>query len=272
MVDSGYYSHASQTVALVESVLGREPLGRLINTHLHSDHCGGNALLQQRYPELATWVPSGQVQAVTEWDRRILNYAELGQYCPRFSCDEALIAGGVIELGSTGWEVHGSPGHDPHSVILFEPASGVLISADALWENGFGVVFPELKGEPGFEDVSRTLDLIEQLGPKSVIPGHGAMFSYSPAVLAKSRSRLEALAANPTRHVAHAAKVLLKFKLLEVQNQPLADFIHWAQATPYLRAICESLEGDSNTRYQIGLWCDELIYAGAARKRPGNTS
>ena len=34
-------------------------------------------------------------------------------------------------------------GHDPHSVILFEPQDRILISADALWEAGFGVIFPD---------------------------------------------------------------------------------------------------------------------------------
>jgi glyoxylase-like metal-dependent hydrolase (beta-lactamase superfamily II) len=46
-------------------------------------------------------------------------------------------------------------GHDPHSVILFEPVSRVLISADALWERGFGVIFPELEGVEAFDEVAR---------------------------------------------------------------------------------------------------------------------
>jgi hypothetical protein len=33
----------------------------------------------------------------------------------------------------------------------------VLISADALWENGFGVVFPELEGDDAFAIVAATL-------------------------------------------------------------------------------------------------------------------
>ena len=35
--------------------------------------------------------------------------------------------------------------HDPESIVLYQPGLRVLISADALWENGFGVVFPELE-------------------------------------------------------------------------------------------------------------------------------
>ena len=51
-------------------------------------------------------------------------------------------------------------GHDTHSVILFEPVSRTLVSADALWERGFGVVFPELDGDDAFAEVADTLDVM----------------------------------------------------------------------------------------------------------------
>ena len=60
MVDSGYCTHAAQTLALVEDILGERPLDLLVNTHLHSDHCGGNAALQNRYPALETRIPPGE--------------------------------------------------------------------------------------------------------------------------------------------------------------------------------------------------------------------
>ena len=68
LVDSGYCTHAAQTLALLDQALGGAPLDRLLNTHLHSDHCGGNAALQQRYPALQTAIPPGQAPAVRDWD------------------------------------------------------------------------------------------------------------------------------------------------------------------------------------------------------------
>lgn len=101
--------------------------------------------------------------------------------------------------------------------MLFEPGSRTLISADALWENGFGIVFPELAGEPSFDQVASTLDLIETSAPAWVIPGHGKVFSASTTALSTARRRLDALANDPRKHARHAIKVLLKFKLLEWQ-------------------------------------------------------
>src|ERR1700741_903885 len=73
LIDSGYSSHAEQTVALVRNALkGRSP-DRVINTHLHSDHCGGNHALQQAFG-CAIDVPSGEVDKVDAWDEAALTY------------------------------------------------------------------------------------------------------------------------------------------------------------------------------------------------------
>ena len=49
LVDSGYATRAEATVARVCQALGGRPLDALYNTHLHSDHCGGNAALQRAW-------------------------------------------------------------------------------------------------------------------------------------------------------------------------------------------------------------------------------
>ncbi len=130
LVDSGYGTHAAQTVALIQARLGARPLDLLLNTHLHSDHCGGNAALQAAYPALLTHIPPGQAAAVRLWDEDALSYAATGQYCPRFTCDETLAPGKSIRLGARDWDIHAAPGHDPDSVILFQPELGFLISAE----------------------------------------------------------------------------------------------------------------------------------------------
>ncbi|MEO6015988.1 MAG: MBL fold metallo-hydrolase, partial [Polaromonas sp.] len=212
LIDSGYCTHAPQTLQLVDAGLDGRPLDVLVNTHLHSDHCGGNAAVQAQYPQLETWIPPGQAHHVMHWDPVALTYSPTGQLCPRFRFERTLQPGAEILAGSARWEIHAAPGHDPHSLIFFEPASRTLISADALWENGFGVVFPELEGADAFNEVAATLDVIERLQPKTVIPGHGKVFAYTPEILTRARHRLEAFVKSPKRHAHHAAKVLLKFK------------------------------------------------------------
>ncbi len=264
MVDSGYCTHADQTLLLVESVLGDRALDFLVNTHLHSDHCGGNAALQARYPDLETLIPPGLAAKVSEWDPVGLTYSPTGQLCPRFSFTQTLHPGTEMQFGATMWEVHAVAGHDPHSLVFFEPVAKILISADALWENGFGVVFPELEGDDAFAEVASTLDLIERLYPNIVVPGHGRVFSYTPVVLALARQRLNAFVKNPLKHAHHAAKVLLKFKLLEMQSLSFDQFLRWALATPYLLQIRSRFFADFPLAPWLMQLCDELVTAGAA--------
>lgn len=265
LVDSGYATHSAQTLDLVRRRLEGRALATLVNTHLHSDHCGGNARLKESFPALRIAIPPGQAAHVRSWDEKALTYEPTGQVCPRFDYDELLRPGGEIRLGDTSWQVHAAPGHDPHSVILFEPGTRTLISADALWENGFGVVFPELEGEKAFDEVAATLDLIERLAPKAVIPGHGRVFSDVEGALARARSRLTAFVAAPERHAAHAAKVLVKFKLLEWQRVRLEELAAWASRTAYFRDVhAKWFAGTSLEPWVVSLVAD-LERSGVAR-------
>lgn len=264
VVDTGYVTHAPQTLALLEDALAGRPLDQLLNTHLHSDHCGGNAALQQRYPAIATHLPPGEAALVERWDEEGLSFRATGQTCPRFRVDALLEPGRTIVLGDLPWEIHAAKGHDPHSIILFEPESRTLISADALWEKGFGIVFPELAGEPSFEEVAATLDLIEHLGPLRVIPGHGGVFESVSAALAIARSRLEGFIDQPARHARHALKVLLKFKLLEVQAIERQAWNGWVSGTPYIETVRARFFASHPLDALCAELLDELIHIGVA--------
>ena len=121
VVDSGYATHAAQTVALVQAALDGAPLRWLLNTHLHSDHCGGNAALQAQWPGVQTWVPPGLAEHVRNWNPVALSHAPTGQQCPPFRLDGVLRPGTDFVFGARRWQVHAAPGHDPHSVILPSP-------------------------------------------------------------------------------------------------------------------------------------------------------
>ena len=266
LIDTGYVTHAPQTLALVESALNGRPLDQVLNTHLHSDHCGGNAALQARYPAARTLIPPGASQHVRDWDPQALSYVPTGQNCPQFGFDGLLLPGTEVKLGGTPWQVHAAPGHDPHSVVLFEPVSRLLVSADALWERGFGVVFPELEGLGAFDHVAQTIDLIEALAPKQVIPGHGPVFTDVSGAIARARERLVGFVASPDKHIRHAAKVLLKFKLLEMQELEFASFIAWAQATPYFALIAKRHLPTADAAQWIEALIADLICVGAAAR------
>ena len=266
LVDSGYHTHAPQTVALVAHALQGRPLELLLNTHLHSDHCGGNATLQAAYPGLKTHIPPGLAPHVAHWDAEALSYTPTGQFCPPFDFDGLLQPGSELRLGGQTWQVHAAPGHDTHSVILFEPASRLLLSADALWEAGFGVVFPELEGVAAMDEVAATFDLIERLAPATVVPGHGRVFTDVARSLAFARKRLEGFVREPKKHAGHAAKVLLKFKLLELRRVDYAALQQWVAETPYLQTVRAAHFADTPAAEWLHRLLLDLVRVGAARR------
>ncbi len=255
LVDSGHCVHAEQTVALLRQQLGTQPLLEIVNTHLHSDHCGGNAALQREW-QVPVRVPSGSWKAVQAWDEVALSYAPTRQRCERFSAHGTVHPGQVLQIGARAWQVLAAPGHDPESVMLFDEGHGVLISADALWENGFGVVFPELEGDDAFDEVAQVLDLIDTLPVRWVIPGHGAPFSDVAEALQRARTRLAGFRADPARHLRHGAKVLLKYHLMEERQQSLQALRGWMADTPFLGRIWCGLGRPNGSRAD---WCEQLL-------------
>lgn len=270
LVDAGHVKHAQQTVALVRHALRGEPLQGIVNTHLHADHCGGNAALQRAFGCRIT-VPPGQWDAVQAWDGVALSYAPTGQQCERYTADGVLRPGETLRVGRQQWQAYAAPGHDPNSLILFNAVDGVVISADALWERGFGVVFPELDGVNAFDEVAASLDLIKSFGARWAIPGHGAPFSDVPAALARARQRLAGFRAVPQRHMHHAMKALIKFHLLEVQQQTWPALLDWFSGVTLYAAVWQRMGRPAGT---LTAYAEqvvaELVAQGVLAQRDGS--
>lgn len=262
LVDSGYATHAPQTLALVRHALQGRPLDFLVNTHLHSDHCGGNAILQQAYG-CRTAIPAAEADNVRDWDGGHLTFDATGQQCERFGFDATLHPGDEVVLGGLNWQALGAPGHDPHSLIFYCAEERILISADALWENGFGVIFPELDGESGFAETRATLEMIAGLDVRLVIPGHGAPFDNVRKALDTALSRIDFFTADPLRNAQNAIKVMLKFLLLERQRLVLAELPSLLSKGRLFAAANQRFLKKSES--ELAQWAvDQLVRVGAA--------
>lgn len=254
VVDTGYVAHSAQTLALIQAALGSRPLDIIVNTHLHSDHCGGNAALQAQWPRCEVVVPHGYREALIPWNESKLSYQYTGQQCERFTPTRFIAPGSEIKLGGWVWEVYGTGGHDPDAVILFEPHHGILISGDALWSDRLAIVFSALSGPNGFGQAHDTLDLIEGLGPRVVLPGHGEAFVDVKSALAQSRQRLNAFILNPERHLQHAARALVMYRMLEVRRTHAEALTAWMLRTPiFTQTLC------TGTADEAGVIASDII-------------
>ena len=240
VIDSGHHSHANQLLELIQHSLGTQAPDQLINTHLHSDHCGGNQAIQSRWPGIDIFSPQSVFKATRSWDQNTLTFEATGQHCPRFVPTNALSDGQELVLNGRTWQIHNAHGHDADSFVLFAPKERILLSADALWENGFGVLFDELNTAKGFESQAKTLQLIHTLKPSWVLPGHGPIFCDVSRALDKAQARLEHWQKNPSLHSQHAALVLMKFHLMVNEEVPITDLLSWAHRVHHLKFIYKS--------------------------------
>ncbi len=216
LIDAGYHSHADLTIAMLRDsgVSDDKNYFQLINTHCHSDHMGGNAAIQRAFGcKIA--VPIGEAAGIRPWSRQAfwLDYAD--QHAEPFDYDDTISPGDEMQWGAMTWRAIAAPGHDAGALMFYCEELKLLISGDALWQNGLGAITPKHGSNPGIEAALATLQTIRALQVEIVIPGHGAPFSDVIDAIARAESRMQAFAQDPRRCAKSFLKGLFTFRLLE---------------------------------------------------------
>lgn len=268
VIDSGYRSQADQTVALVREVVGARSLTRLVNTHSHSDHIGGNAALQRAFG-CDISVPRGMAGAVAEWDEDALLLTTAAQVGERFSADRLLVAGDVIAMGDLEWEARPAPGHDMDALVFYNPDRRILISGDALWRDGFGILFADVLGTgDGVGAARRTLEELARLPIDIVIPGHGAAFVEVDDALERAFGRLRAFEEDGSRIARNAIRACFTFSLLDARAMDVDTLPEHLASVPIYREANARFLGLSPS--QLAQWLvADLLRAGVARCEGG---
>jgi glyoxylase-like metal-dependent hydrolase (beta-lactamase superfamily II) len=266
LIDSGYVRHAPLTLALVASAqgIGAGPLARLVNTHCHSDHIGGNAAIRARYG-CPIALPEGEAAIIEAWDEKTLLLGYCDQRADRFSADEIIRAGEMLTWGGLEWRALAAPGHDMGALVFHNPEHGILISGDALWQNGYGLVMPPEIDPAALPAARATLEMLSKLDVRIVVPGHGEPFTDVTAALDRAFQRTAAFESDSLRSARHVLKALLTFALLDKQRILLADLPDYVERIGIYR--------DFNARYFHRAPADlaeylvgELERVGAARR------
>jgi len=289
LIDSGYVGHAAQTLELIKSALmkplrsgtGQEDtlpaplriaerrLRRLVNTHSHSDHIGGNAMLQAAFG-CEILIPAGIERHIDEWNEEALLLGPASQRGERFRHDGVIAAGDTLTMGGLEWQALAAPGHDMAALVFYCPTERILISGDALWADGFGIVFGEILGEAGALAATReTLEMLARLPVDVVIPGHGAPFSDVAAALDRAFKRLTAFEQDPARMAKNAIKACFVFNLLDLGRLPRAELVAHVGSVPLFRDVGTRLLGMDVAALAVWLQ-DELLRAGAVRIEGGD--
>lgn len=264
LIDSGYGRCAAETIVAVDAALGGRRLDRLINTHCHSDHMGGNRALRAKYGCRIT-IPAGEVKHVVPWTPQSCWSEEMDQYAEEFSFDDTIDVGETFTAGGRTWEAIAAPGHDMDALMFWCARERILITGDALWERGMGFVWPTNKLPNSFIDAAfGTLSAVEALKPATVIPGHGAPFGDVTAALAVTRAKLTAFRDDPAKLARNVVKTMFTFALLDRGSMYVAEVpAYFARVPVYARINAEflRLSFDDMARMIVG----DLTRNGALR-------
>lgn len=203
-----WHVRGRDTDVVIDTSLGLRPLRHLVErelahgllavaTHAHGDHVGGMHEFDERaiHPaeadDLAT---TGKVtlDATVYGDSVLGPYRDAGYDIPELLVD-AVPAGGLvaatmeraaapptrllgdgdsIDLGDRAFEVLHLPGHSPGSIGLWDSASGVLFSGDALYD---GPLLDELDGSD-IDAYGATMRRLRRLPVSVVHAGHEPSF------------------------------------------------------------------------------------------------
>lgn len=265
LIDSGYVTHAPQTVALLHGALGGRRLARLVNTHSHSDHIGGNAAVQRAFGCRIS-VPEGMAAAVADWDEAALLLSVADQQGEPFSASDTLGEGDCLATGDLVWRAVSAPGHDMASLVFHCEEKRILLSADALWRDGFGVMFGDVLGNADALGAARqTLDRLARLAVDVVVPGHGAPFCDVDEAFERAYARLRAFEEDGARMARNAIRACMTFWLLDVRAVELDRLPAHLDSVPLYReanARFLALSADALAEWLAG----DLVRAGVARR------
>ncbi|MBE4736533.1 MULTISPECIES: MBL fold metallo-hydrolase [Streptomyces] len=224
LVDTGFVGHADETTTWAYAHAGTVDL--VVNTHWHSDHVGGNALLQARGAAIAAGTP--EAEAITRRDPGCCAAEYLDQPVAPYTVDVPLDDGQVLQLGDADWEAVRTPGHTPGHLALWQPDERLLVVGDALSDYDVGWVNLALDGLDAATTALASLKRMADLDPRVLLPSHGPIPADPAAAFAAALRRAQRLVDNPAGAVWYGARRILAFALM------IRDGIPSDEVEPYL--------------------------------------
>jgi glyoxylase-like metal-dependent hydrolase (beta-lactamase superfamily II) len=244
LVDTGFVSHWAVTRALIAGLgVDVRRVGLIVSTHTHCDHVGGNRFVEEASGCEIALHPVGKLYMDTrdDWNTWWRYYDQEPVF---FTATRALEDGEVLVLGGSEWEVLHTPGHSRDGISLFNRRERVLISGDALWERDTPPMSPQIEGLGCVDRALASLERIERLGAKLVLPGHGAAFTDVGAAVDANRSTLLEYMRNTEKMARDLVKKALIFQILMRRRVEEGAFMEAMLSSTWYKDTCRRFIGE----------------------------
>lgn len=268
LVDSGFGSDVAELETWLRTQgVSPQRLALVVNTHHHSDHVGGNHVLQERYALLVAAHPC-EADLVNRHDPEACVAAWLRQPVESYRVDRELREGDVLDTGGVTWQVLHTPGHTLGHLSLYAPKGRVLIVGDAVHLGDVGWLNPYREGVNALGRALETLERLSSLDVRLAFPGHGPALQHSTDVLAAGRARLEAWRAAPEKVAWHACKRIFAFALMIEGGLAEAEVEAYLLDSPWLQDHAAHAFGLEPHAF-VPLLLREMVRSGAAGWQDG---
>ncbi len=237
LIDTAYIADFDETERLITGLgIRLSDTRRIISTHSHCDHIGGNRRIQEMSGCDIAMHEVGKhfIDGRDDWSTWWKYYDQKADF---FDCTRALEDGDATEVGPHEFQVIYTPGHASDGVVLYNRKAKLLISSDALWENDIPVMTPRVEGSRTLFLVRDSLEKLASLNVRVVYPGHGKPFTDVKKAISRSAKKVEGLLAQPDRVGMDLLKKIIVYTLLmrktirEERFFPHLMDTHWFKET-----------------------------------------
>ncbi|MEE4176563.1 MAG: MBL fold metallo-hydrolase [Bacteroides sp.] len=172
LIDAAYEQTAPQLKAAIEA-LTNEPIQYLVNTHHHGDHVGGNVELGSNVTIIAHQFVKDYVSTEHRAGERVIPAMEK-QGWPGITFSDEM---NLDFNGQTLQMIHLPKGHTAGDIIIYFPASKVLVAGDLLFADNFPYVDVSSGGDPMGYLKNQQYILENFPADLTVIGGHGPIYN-----------------------------------------------------------------------------------------------
>ena len=251
LIDSGYVSDIGITERMINSLgVNIEDIRRIISTHCHCDHIGGNRIIQQRSGCDIALHRIGKyfIDTKDDWSTWWAYYDQKADF---FKCTHALEDGDVIIIGPHEFQVIYTPGHSADGIVLYNPKEKVLLSSDTLWQNDLPVITIRIEGSRALFSLKESLEKIESLDVSSVYPGHGKPFTQFSDAVFLCQEKIDLYLKHPERMGTDLLKKIMIYTLMMRKSVPADAFFDHLMGTWWFKETADLyFDKAYETKYQ----------------------
>lgn len=251
LIDSAYIGDLAETINRIQHLgVKTAEVARIISTHTHCDHIGGNwAIQQQSGCEIALHqIGKHFIDTRDDWATSWSYYDHEAAF---FRCTESLVDGDMVMVGPHEFQVIYTPGHAADGIVLYHPKEKILISSDSLWGKDMSIMTLRLEGSTALFQRLAVLKILETLEVNRVYPGHGKSFSDFNGALSKTRERIKRFLGDRNLVGDDVLKKLLIFLLLIKKSIAEKELFPYLMTTHWFKETVDFyFNGEYETKYE----------------------